>query len=79
MAKKWHKQLKTALGDIDYDFTPGRGHIRIVIRAHGKERKLTVSSTPSCGHALNQFERDLRKAVSEMKNGMEPGAMWAKN
>ena len=79
MAKKWHKQLQEALGEADYDFEPGRTHIKITIRASGRERKLTVSSSPSCPHALNQFERDLRKVMHELENGLEPGAMWAKN
>lgn len=79
MAKKWHKQLQEVLGAADYDFEPGRTHIKITIRAFGRERKLTVSSSPSCPHALNQFERDLRKVMHELENGLEPGAMWAKN
>lgn len=81
MAKKRHRELKDLIEEHvqDYDFEPGRTHIKIVLRSNGRERRLSVSSSPSCPHALNQFRRDLRKAVHELSEGLSPGAMWAKN
>lgn len=81
MAKKYYRDLRTEIEaqTEDYDFEPGRTHIKITIRAHGGERKLTVSSSPSCPHAINQFRRDLRKVMVELEQGLDPGAMWSKN
>lgn len=81
MAKKRHKELKAAVEGFttDYDFEPGKTHIGITVRAFGGSRKLSVSSSPSCPHSLNQFKRDLKKVMYELEEGLEPGAMWAKS
>lgn len=81
MAKKYHKDLQAVVEKFtkDYDFDPGKTHIKITVRAHGGERKVTVSSSPSCPHAINQFRRDMRKIMVELEEGLDPGAMWAKN
>jgi len=81
MAKKYFKDLKAVVEKFtkDYDFDSGGTHIKITVRAYGNERKVTVSSSPSCPHAINQFRRDMRKVMTELKEGLDPGAMWAKN
>jgi hypothetical protein len=80
MTKKYYKELRAVLdaAEADYDFEPGKTHIKITVRSHGRSRALTVSSSPSCRHATNQFRRDLRKVLHELEEGLEPGAMWSK-
>lgn len=81
MTRKRHKELTALIEQYvdDYDYDKGRTHIKVTLRLNGGTRKLSVSSSPSCPHAKNQFERDLKKAVKEMEDGLEPGTMWAKS
>lgn len=81
MAKKFHKEIQAAikLHTDDYDIAQTKTHIKVTLRSNGRARKLTVSSSPSCKHAINQFQREVKKAVAEMDAGLEAGALWAKN
>lgn len=54
------------------DFTMeslSNGHISVELRSNGRSKKLTTGGTPSCPHAFNQFERDVRKAMKEVQTG----------
>jgi len=81
MAKKRHKDIQKVIErhTTDYDVELTKSHIKVTVRANNKSRKLSVSSSPSCPHAINQFERDVKKALAEMNAGLEAGALWAKN
>ena len=80
MAKKSHKDIKKVIErhTTDYDMELTKSHIKVTVRTNGRSRKLSVSSSPSCPHALNQFERDVKKAIIELEEGLDPGAMWSK-
>lgn len=82
MASKWYKDIRRVIErhTTDYDVeTTTKNHIKVVVRSAGRSRKLTVSSSPSCRHALNQFERDVKKALIELNEGLDLGTMWSKD
>ena len=62
----------------DYSIDTSARHMKIALR-HGKRtRKLATGKSPSDRNALRQFERDVRKAVHELKHGLTPGTKWKK-
>lgn len=69
MTRKQLKQLRQTIETLvdDYEIQNGRTHMKVILRKNGITRKIPVSSSPSCPHAINQFERDLRRTVGEME------------
>lgn len=61
----------------DYDVIPTKNHISVLLRHNGTERRLSTSGSPSDGNAIRQFERDVKKAMWELTEGLPPGTAWS--
>ena len=79
MAKRIKRDISRVAAKYcdDFDLDYGGSHIIVTLRTNGLQRKISAGSSPSCKHFINQFERDVRKAVKEMKAGLPAGTNWA--
>lgn len=74
MAKKLHREIEKIVSRHadDYEIDKNRtGHIKVTVRFGKHLRRISTGGSPSCPHALNQFERDVKRAMAELKGEKE--------
>jgi hypothetical protein len=51
---------------VEFDFTPHRKHLKVLLRKGGKERLVVMSASASDHRAVMNRARDVRRAVREL-------------
>lgn len=72
---KRKRALAQALKPLVDDFEigqSGNNHFEVRITVGDASRKMHTAATPSCPHALNQFIRDVKRAICEMTQRPSP-------
>lgn len=69
MNRKQRKELERSVEKYfrDYTIEHGGKHIIVTVRWKTVVRKVSTSASPSCPHAVNQFERDVRRLANKIK------------
>lgn len=73
MGSKHMRQIESICKEFCDDFSvqKTRTHIKVVINYREQKKVFSVSGSPSCRHALNQFSRDVRRVLKQVDEDIQ--------
>lgn len=69
-AKKYQRKIERMLERHSDNWSLAilkSGHFKVTLRRGDRKRFAFTGTTPSCSHAINQFERDVKREIAILK------------